>query len=63
MFLDSQAMAQERRKRARLMRTASRLTQSELVEVMALQVRRDEQRLAAEPWPGGDDVNEPGEAE
>jgi len=45
------------------MRTASRLTQSELVEVMALQVRRDEQRLAADSRPSGDDANEPGQAE
>ena len=35
---------QERRKRARLMKTASRLTQSELLQVMSLQVRLDERR-------------------
>lgn len=35
---------QEKRKRARLMKTASRLTQAELIEVMALQVRADERR-------------------
>ena len=35
---------QERRKRARLMKTASRLTQSELLQVMSLQARLDERR-------------------
>ena len=36
--------SQERRKRTRLMKTASKLTQSELLEAMALQVRMDERR-------------------
>ena len=35
---------QERRKRSRLMKTASRLTQAELLQVMSLQVRLDERR-------------------
>ena len=35
---------QERRKHARLLKTASRLTQSELLQVMSSQVRLDERR-------------------
>lgn len=38
------ASCQERRKRTRLMKTASKLTQAELLEVMSLQVRIDERR-------------------
>ena len=41
------AFCKERRKRARLMKTASRLTQAELLEVMSVQVRRDEQKRSA----------------
>jgi hypothetical protein len=35
---------QERRKRSRLMKTTSRLTQAELLQVMSLQVQLDERR-------------------
>ena len=46
---------EEKRKRARLMKTASRLTQSELIEVMALQVRADERKARAAAAEADDD--------
>lgn len=54
---------QERKKRTRLMKTASRLTQSELIEVMALQVRMDERRRTVAELAADDETEDKDEEE
>ena len=54
---------QERRKRTRLMKTASKLTQGELLEVMALQVRLDERRKTKSSEQAEDEEKEDEEEE
>ena len=54
---------QERKKRTRLMKTASRLTQSELIEVMALQVRMDERRRTVAGFAEDDETEDKDEEE